>query len=80
MRDANFEKRWDIAVTIADEIIGSSVSWGAARPIILSWYKIRSEIAHGRAPSQLADIPTVLYRADEIAVTFDRVVLALNSR
>ncbi len=78
MRDASFEHRWETAVRVAGETIGIAAPWQAAQPIVLSWYKIRSDIAHGRSPSQLADIPTVLYRADEIAATYDQVVAALD--
>ncbi len=78
MRGADLEKRWDAAVKVAQEILRIGVPWESARPIILSWYTIRNDIAHGRPPSQLADVPTVLYRADEIAATFDQVVVALN--
>jgi hypothetical protein len=80
MRGADFEKRWETALKVAQEILRAAVSWESAQSIVLSWYTIRSDIAHGRAPSQLADIPTVLYRADEIAETFHQVVMALNER
>lgn len=79
MRNADFERRFDTAVAVAREILETTVAWDAARPIVLSWYTIRSDIVHGRPPSQFADVPTVLYRADEIAATFDQVVIALNA-
>lgn len=79
MRDAAFEKRWDAAIKVAQEILKTDVPWESARPIVLSWYTIRNDVAHGRPPSQLADVPTVLYRADKIAATFDHVVIALNA-
>jgi hypothetical protein len=79
MRDADFQKRWEAAVKVAGEILNTAAPWETAWPIVLSWYKIRSDIAHGRSPSQLADVPTVLYQAREIAATFDHVVTALNA-
>lgn len=80
MRGADFEKRWEAALKVAREILETAIPWETARSVVLSWYTIRSDIAHGRAPSQMADIPTVLYRADEIAETFAQVVIALNKR
>jgi hypothetical protein len=73
MREAAFEKRWDVAVTVAREILGAAAQWETTRAIILSWYRIRSDIAHGRAPSQLADVPAVLAQADQIASTLEQV-------
>jgi hypothetical protein len=78
MRDAGFEHRWESAVRVASETVGIGLPWQAAQPIVLSWYKIRSDIAHGRSPSRLADIPTVLYQADKIAATYDEVIAALD--
>jgi hypothetical protein len=80
MRDADFEKRWDASVKVALEVLAIAVPWGTTKPVILSWYTIRSDIAHGRPPSQLADVPTVLYRADEIAATLDLVVARLGAQ
>jgi hypothetical protein len=80
MRDADFEKRWEAAIKVARELLGTAVSWEPSRQVVLSWYTIRSDIAHGRPPSQLADVPNVLYRADEIAATFDQVMAALNAQ
>lgn len=80
MRSAAFEKRWDSAAKVAREVLGAAAQWEAVRAIILSWYRIRSDIAHGRAPSQLADVPAVLGRADEIATTLDRVTQALAAQ
>lgn len=77
MREASFEKRWDAAAQVAQETLGAAAPWTQARSIVLSWYKIRSDIAHGRAPSQLADVPSVVYRADEIATTHAQVVEVL---
>ena len=79
MREAKFEKRWDAAVKVAEETLKATVPWMSARPVVLSWYKIRSDIAHGRAPSELADVVPVLYQADAIATTLDRMVGAANS-
>jgi hypothetical protein len=79
MRDVDFEKRWDAAVKVAQEATGAAIPWEAARPIVLSWYKIRSDIAHGRSPSALADVPAVLYQASDVAATLDRVVLILST-
>lgn len=80
MRSAAFEKRWDSAAKVAREVLGAAAQWEPVRAIILSWYRIRSDIAHGRAPSQLADVPAVLGRADEIATTLDRVTQALAAQ
>lgn len=78
MRAAEFGKRWDAGVLLAREILAAEVSWITARPIVLSWYTIRSDIVHGRSPSQLADIMTVLYRADDIASTLAQVRATLT--
>lgn len=78
MRGADFERRWEAAVRVGQEVLGQAPPWDAARPIVLSWYQIRSAVAHGRSPSRLADVPAVIYRADEIAMTFDRVLAALG--
>jgi hypothetical protein len=73
MREARFGDRWDAAVTVATETLGTNSSWEGSRREVLSWYKIRSDIADGRLPTTLTDVPTVLYRADEIAITSDQV-------
>jgi hypothetical protein len=78
MRDAPFDRRWLTSVTIAEEILQKDVSWKAAEREVGSWYKIRSAIAHGQSPSQLADVPRVLYRADEIAATLEEVTRELD--
>jgi hypothetical protein len=80
MRNAAFEKRWDVAAMVGKEILGAAVQWEMERAVVPSWYRIRSDIAHGRAPSQLADIPDVLEQADKIALTFDRVAAVLPTR
>jgi leucyl aminopeptidase (aminopeptidase T) len=80
MRESDFEKRSEAAVKVARETSeASDVSWSTTKQEVLSWYKIRSDIAHGRSPSQLADVPTVLYRADRVAATLAGVVRALNA-
>ena len=66
------------SVTVAEEILQINVLWKAAEREVASWYKIRSAIAHGQSPSQLADVPRVLYRADEIAATLEEVTRELD--
>ncbi len=78
MRQADFEKRWDAAVAIARQALAAGVAWEAAKPEVLSWYKIRSAVAHGQSPSTLADVATVLYQADKISATLEQVVRALD--
>jgi hypothetical protein len=78
MRDASFERRWDAAVSLAKDVLRSPPPWAVARSAVLSWYKIRSDIAHGQAPSELADVPTIIYQADEIAQTFELIKATLN--
>ena len=80
MRGSKFDDRWDAATKVAEEILRSAVPWAPTRAEVLSWYQIRSDIAHGRSPTQLADVPSVLYRANEIATTFEQVVTALGAR
>jgi hypothetical protein len=79
MRGADFERRWDAAAKVSREVLGAPIHWETGKSVVLSWYTIRSDIAHGRAPSQFADVPAVLYRADEIAATFDQVDRTLNA-
>ena len=78
MRAADFEKRWDTALKVAEEILGNPISWREARPLVLSWYKIRSDIAHGQSPSALADVPKVINQADEVAGILDAVLSKLG--
>jgi hypothetical protein len=78
MRDAAFERRWATSIQIAEETLGIDVQWKRAEREILSWYKIRSFIAHGEPPAQEADVPSVLYRANEIATTLDQVTHSLG--
>jgi len=77
MRDASFERRWRVAIQVAEETLGVDVRWKGKEREILSWYEIRNFIAHGELPTQLADVPTVLYQANEVAATLDDVHRAL---
>lgn len=77
MRDAPFERRWQACVQVAEETLGTGVRWKGKEREILSWYKIRNFVAHGEPPTQLADVPTVLYQANEVAGTLDDVNHAL---
>jgi hypothetical protein len=79
MRGRKFEDRWDAAAKVAEETLKLAVPWARTRAEVLSWYNIRSDIAHGRPPTQLADVPSVLYRADEIATTLRKVASALGA-
>ncbi len=78
MRSADFGRRWDVAAKLARETLATEVPWERSRPLVLNWYAIRSDITHGRPPSQLADVPTVVHQADQIAATHDQVVRTLN--
>jgi hypothetical protein len=73
MRDAAFEQRWQAAIRVAEEILSAEVAWRTEEQTVLSWYKIRSDIAHGQSPTLLADIPPVIYKADEVAATLEQV-------
>ncbi len=73
MRDAKFEKRWDAAVKVAEEELGAAPSWASSRALVLSWYKIRSDIAHGDAPSGLSDIPPVIDIANDVSTALESV-------
>jgi hypothetical protein len=74
MRDAKFKDRWQAAAKVAGETLGRPCPWEAARQVVLSWYDIRSDIAHGRSPSQFVDVPPILGQAREIATTLDQVI------
>lgn len=74
MRVASFEKRWEAAIAVARDTLKTELPWEATKREVLSWYTIRSDIAHGRSPLTLADVPTVLYRAEAVATTSDQVV------
>jgi len=78
LRDASFEKRLQIAMDVTQETLGVVVPWRAAERKILSWYRIRSDIAHGRPPSQLVNVPAVIFQAEEIAATLQQVKQALG--
>jgi hypothetical protein len=75
MRGATFDRRLESAVKVAREVLGAAPQWAADARLstIRSWYAIRSEIAHGDPPTQLFDVPSVVYLADDIATTLDRV-------
>jgi hypothetical protein len=77
MRDADISKRWDAAAKVAREILGTDVAWDAHKGEVLSWYKIRSDIAHGRLQSAQVDLPAIIYRADDIATTSDQVLAVI---
>jgi len=78
MREASFERRWQTSIQVAEETLGTDVGWKSKEREILSWYKIRNFIAHGEALTQLADVPAVLYQANELAGTLDDVTRALT--
>ena len=80
MRDTSFERRWQVSIQVAEETLGVDVRWKGKERDILSWYKIRNFIAHGEPLTQLADVPTVLYQANEVAATLDEVNRALARR
>jgi hypothetical protein len=75
MRGAPFDKRLESAVKVAREGLGTDPEWasGARLSTIRNWYDIRSEIAHGDPPTQLVDVSPVIYLADDIATTLERV-------
>jgi hypothetical protein len=73
MREAAFQQRWQTAIRVAEETLAADVHWRTEEQTILSWYKIRSDIAHGQPATQLADVPSVIYRADDVATTLNRV-------
>ena len=76
MRSAAFDKRLESAIKVAHEVLGSDPEWASGETIstIRSWYAIRNEIAHGDSPTQLIDVPPVIYLADAIATTFEQVM------
>jgi hypothetical protein len=73
MRDAGFDKRLASAVKIAREVLGTDPKWAEDAAMIMNWYSIRNEIAHGDPPTRLVDVPPVIYLADAIATTLERV-------
>jgi hypothetical protein len=77
IRQEPFERRWQVSIQVAEETLGGDVRWKGKEREVLSWYKIRNFIAHGEAPTQLADVPSVLYQANEVAGTLDDVCRAL---
>jgi hypothetical protein len=80
LRSAAFEKRLVSAVKIARETLGNEPKWAVdpGMPTIRHWYAIRNEIAHGDPPTQLVDVPPVIYLADAVATTLERVVRAIS--
>jgi hypothetical protein len=80
MRGAAFDKRLESAVKVAREMLRTDPEWasGERQSIIRNWYAIRSEIAHGDPPTQLFDVPPVIYLADDIAATLDRVMRIIS--
>lgn len=82
MREAGFDKRLESAIKVAREALGIAPEWGSGARLsnIKSWYAIRNEIAHGDSPTQLFDVPPVIYLADAIAATLDEVEAFLVSK
>ena len=78
MRDADFQKRWRTSIQVAEETLGIDVEWSTTERTISSWYRIRNLIAHGQSPTQLADVPTILFQADKVAETLEQVTQQLN--
>jgi len=78
MREAPFQKRWEASIQVAKEILRVDIPWQTEGRTVLSWYEIRNFIAHGDSPTQLVDVPTVLYRANEVAATLDQVTQSLD--
>jgi hypothetical protein len=78
MRDAKFSTRWETAINVAREILGSDPAWMSAASEVKSWNEIRNEITHGEPPTQLFNIPVVIATSIEIAATLDEVNRVLN--
>jgi hypothetical protein len=81
MRGAAFDRRLESAVKVAREVLGTDPEWTSAakQSTIRNWYAIRSEIAHGDSPTQLFDFPPVIYLADDIATTLERIMQIIQS-
>ena len=81
MRTAGFDKRLESAIRIVREVLGSDPEWASRTQLttITNWYAIRNEIAYGDPPTQLVDVPPVIYLADAIGTTLERVIDALPS-
>jgi hypothetical protein len=81
MRGAAFDRRLESAVKVAREVLGIDPEWasGTNQSTIRNWYAIRNEIAHGDSPTQLFDVPPVIYLADDIAATLERIVQTIQS-
>jgi hypothetical protein len=78
MRDAKFSTRWETAINVAREILGSDPAWMSAASEVKSWNEIRNEITHGEPPTQLFNIPVVIATSIEIAATLEAVNRVLN--
>ena len=81
MRNAGFDRRLESAVKVAREVLGTAPEWASSEILstIKSWYDIRNDIAHGDPPTQLFDVPPVIYLADAIAATLDDVLSQIRS-
>jgi hypothetical protein len=80
MRSAAFDKRLEAAVKVAREVIGTEPKWASQLSLIRNWYDIRNEIAHGDPPTQLVDVPPVIYLADDTATTLEQVTRIIRPR
>jgi len=80
MRGEKFAKRWEVAIKVAGEVLKEAVPWEQEERVVLSWYTIRSDIAHGRSPSELVNVPLVLHCADQVAATLDSVLKKLDQQ
>ena len=82
MRGADFNKRLEAAAKIAREVLGIEPEWASDKiaSTMINWYDIRSEIAHGDPPTQSFDVPPVIYLANEVAATLDKVTRALPEK
>jgi len=78
MRDAKFNTRLETAINVAREALGSDPSWMSAASEVKSWNDIRNEIAHGDPPTQFFNIPVVIAKGIDIAMTLDEVNRVLN--
>jgi len=79
MRGAAFDRRLESAVKVAREVLGIESEWASAAAVstIRNWYDIRGEIAHGDPPTQLVDVPPVIFLANDVATTLEQVTRAL---
>jgi len=81
MRGAGFDERLEAAIKIVREVLGEEPEWASQTELltIRNWYAIRNEIAHGDPPTQLFDVPPVIYLADAIGTALERVLGAIQS-